>query len=354
MVPTPTRAALFVAAVMVATTPVSRQPQLVFPSELDPPYLPSAVSGTTVRRTKYEAVGSPDVQRAMMKTERAAAGRPERSNSPDVLSGSELNEAHIKNKLSSILRDLGVGTGSLGQELARSGILLQILERVRADGLASQLTNLFIRGTTDGNTPRGEGGDRQEKDYGGDEEEATDDDIDDQECGVQQPEPRILGGEEAWLGAWPWVAAMIHAPSGRAYCGASLINNRFLLTAGHCAAILPQHLVEVWLGSHDLSKREEQGRVVRTVSQIIIHEDFNSRSLKNDLALLQLDHPVHTTITVRPVCLPQKQDYDTQLATGVAEGGGIVAGWGLVKEDGRPSDILLQFIYNTSHPLTEI
>lgn len=173
MVPMAPRAVLFVVAVMAATSPVQWQFHIVFPSEPDRPNLSLAAPATTMRLMKYEAAGSPHVQTAMVK---AAAGRKERSNTlPDVLTSLELNEAHIKYKLSNILRALGIRTGSQGLDLARSGILLQILERVRADDLAKQLTNKFRIGTTDGGTPQSEGGDRQEKDYGEDEEVAEDD-----------------------------------------------------------------------------------------------------------------------------------------------------------------------------------
>ncbi|MPC66686.1 Enteropeptidase [Portunus trituberculatus] len=238
MMPTHPRAVLFMAMVMAATTPMPRQFQVMFPSELGRPILPSAVPGTTVLLMKYEAAGSPNIQDATVKTVRAAAGRQERSNIPlGVLGGSDLNEAHIKYKLSNILRDLGIGTGSPGHDIASSKIMIHKQENLRAEGLASQMTNLFRRGTTESAMPRSEDGDSQKKDYSEDKDKVADDDIDDQGCGVQQPEPRILGGTEAWMGAWPWVAAMVHAPSGRPYCGASLINSRFLLTAGHCAAM---------------------------------------------------------------------------------------------------------------------
>lgn len=181
MVLTPHCAALFLATVIAATTPVPWQFQVRFPSELDSTNPPSNVPGTTMVLMKYEAVASPDVQEARVKTVTAAAGRTERSNTPpDVLSGKDLNEAHIKTKLSNILRDLGVGTGSPEQELARSKILIHILENLRAGGLASQLTDLFRKGTTEGGTPQDEDGGRQEKGNGKDEEEVADSDIDDQ------------------------------------------------------------------------------------------------------------------------------------------------------------------------------
>lgn len=240
-------------------------------------------------------------------------------------SAAQQEEAELK-ELTSILKDLGLGVGLSQQDLARSGMLVQVLERVRSEGLAGQV--MGRRGAA------GAGDGRNENDVR---------DVDDPlGCGLKRAEPRILGGHVSQAGAWPWLVAMVHAPSGRAFCGASLINSRFLITAGHCAALLPIHLLEVWLGSHDLSHFLEEGRMVRTVSKIIIHEEFHSRSLRNDIALLRLAEPVRSSYAVRPICLPPNRTFDTGLAAGNDSSTGVVAGWGLTKEDGKPSSRVME------------
>ena len=54
---------------------------------------------------------------------------------------------------------------------------------------------------------------------------------------------RIVGGEEACLGEYPWLA-LIGYTSGRGSdvtwsCGGSLIGNKHILTAAHCVTGLP-------------------------------------------------------------------------------------------------------------------
>ena len=55
------------------------------------------------------------------------------------------------------------------------------------------------------------------------------------ECGLSSR--RIVGGEDANLGDWPW-AAIVGIPSGNGgisvWCGGSLISNSVVLTASHC------------------------------------------------------------------------------------------------------------------------
>lgn len=45
-------------------------------------------------------------------------------------------------------------------------------------------------------------------------------------------EGRIVGGEEAVKGAWPWIASLRW--TGRNVCGGTLIDSQWLVTAAHC------------------------------------------------------------------------------------------------------------------------
>ena len=52
------------------------------------------------------------------------------------------------------------------------------------------------------------------------------------ECGYK-PSLRIVGGTEAPRGAWPW-QAMIRIPSGFPFCGGTLVDPHWVVTAAHC------------------------------------------------------------------------------------------------------------------------
>lgn len=59
----------------------------------------------------------------------------------------------------------------------------------------------------------------------------------DASCGAKnglQDQERIVGGHNADIGEWPWIAALFNG--GRQFCGGSLVDNIHILSAAHCVA----------------------------------------------------------------------------------------------------------------------
>ena len=72
-------------------------------------------------------------------------------------------------------------------------------------------------------------------------------------CGVsadKQPRARIVGGEDATPGEFPWAAALEYLES--TYCGAAIISDRIVLTAAHC--LKKRVPIQVRGGGHNTSK----------------------------------------------------------------------------------------------------
>ncbi|XP_043098417.1 transmembrane protease serine 9-like [Puntigrus tetrazona] len=119
-------------------------------------------------------------------------------------------------------------------------------------------------------------------------------------CGQAPLNTRIVGGVDASEGSWPWQVSL-HA-SGRHFCGGSLINSEWVLTAAHCLPGVTASSLRVYLG-----RRTQQGvnvnEISRTVRTIIVHSAYNSATNDNDIALLRLSSTVTFNDYIRPVCL---------------------------------------------------
>uniref|UniRef100_A0A671Q1V9 Chymotrypsin B-like n=1 Tax=Sinocyclocheilus anshuiensis TaxID=1608454 RepID=A0A671Q1V9_9TELE len=120
-------------------------------------------------------------------------------------------------------------------------------------------------------------------------------------CGVPAIKPQTIGskivnGQNAISGSWPWQVSL-QLPSGFHFCGGSLINQNWVLTAAHCAVVVGYH--RVILGEHDRGSSVEPIQV----KLVITHPLYSSTTINNDIALLKLSSPVTLTPRISPVCL---------------------------------------------------
>merc|ERR1711955_67637 len=53
-------------------------------------------------------------------------------------------------------------------------------------------------------------------------------------CGVANRATRIVGGQTTEVNEYPWQVALVGRGSSSVFCGGSLINDRWVLTAAHC------------------------------------------------------------------------------------------------------------------------
>merc|ERR1719264_1757769 len=123
-------------------------------------------------------------------------------------------------------------------------------------------------------------------------------------CGVKGSANRIVGGVEAKVNEFPWIASLILIIDGSetdSMCGGTLVSAEWIVTAAHCLykdndyKILYKPSEMVWtLGEHDfLDTTETKIPTIRAkVEKIIVSPEWDSMSTIGDIALIKLAKPV--------------------------------------------------------------
>ncbi|XP_041821215.1 serine protease 27-like [Chelmon rostratus] len=138
------------------------------------------------------------------------------------------------------------------------------------------------------------------------------------ECGMASNNPRIVGGQDAAPGSWPWQVSL-STEFSEAFCGGSLITSEWVLTAAHC--ISPYDRITAYLGRHNLSD-PNLNEASRTINETVCHPAYDPLTLDNDICLLKLSAPVNYTNFIYPVCLASEN------STFYAGTSSWVTGWG--------------------------
>jgi secreted trypsin-like serine protease len=118
--------------------------------------------------------------------------------------------------------------------------------------------------------------------------------------------------------------------SKRFYCGGSLLNDRYVITAAHCVSGFDKTRITVRLLEHDTKVPDDTMTIERGVARIQRHNNYSPSNYNNDIALLLLDKPVKIEGLLRPVCMPEPGKSWNGL-------NGIVTGWGATAESGAVS-----------------
>nr|AAV52922.1 type II transmembrane serine protease [Mus musculus] len=145
-----------------------------------------------------------------------------------------------------------------------------------------------------------------------------------------QTSVRIVGGTPVEEEEWPWQSSLRWDGSHR--CGATLINNTWLVTAAHCFRTHKDP--SRWSATFGATLQPR--KLTTGIRRIIVHEKYKYPSHDYDIALAELSKPVPCTNAVHKVCLP---DANHEFQPGQRM---FVTGFGALKNDGFTQNNLRQ------------
>ncbi|KAK4873167.1 hypothetical protein RN001_015196 [Aquatica leii] len=140
---------------------------------------------------------------------------------------------------------------------------------------------------------------------------------------------KIVGGTVASEGQFPYQISQRY--NSRHRCGGSIIDEHTILSAAHCVHGISGDKFKIVVGSNQLSS----GGLWYSVSRYVMHEQYDSNLLTDDIAVIKVLDPIQFTTHIQPVVVD-----DTFISADVEC---VLSGFGTTSYPGNASNDLLYF-----------
>ncbi|KXJ79750.1 hypothetical protein RP20_CCG028101 [Aedes albopictus] len=142
---------------------------------------------------------------------------------------------------------------------------------------------------------------------------------------------RIVGGVDADIESFPYQLSLRR--SGSHSCGASVISDRWALSAAHCTYPVPSLAIMSLRGG---TANRLEGGIIFEVEQIINHPQYDDWNLENDVCVLRTVEPLEG-LHITPIQLVPAETYYPHGTRAV------LSGWGLTSVPGS-LPVILQMV----------
>ena len=98
----------------------------------------------------------------------------------------------------------------------------------------------------------------------------------------------ITNGSSIQIQEVPYQVSIQSKSDGKHFCGGSIINNKYVLTAAHCVSGQSISNIKIKAG---FSSQNNPGSNLQSYNakRVVVHPNFNSVTLDYDIALIEID-----------------------------------------------------------------
>ena len=144
---------------------------------------------------------------------------------------------------------------------------------------------------------------------------------------------QIVGGSDADIADHPWMVSIASLPNYNQYCGGSIIDEEWVLTAAHC---LSGNQIGIRAG---VTNRNDNSGQDRISAQIINHGDFVSATSGMDIALIRVSEPFDFS-DPNVAMIPVSTQMHFELGFEDEDVVSTITGWGRLFSGGPSPNIL--------------
>ncbi|KAI4469680.1 polyserase-related [Holotrichia oblita] len=130
---------------------------------------------------------------------------------------------------------------------------------------------------------------------------------------------KVVGGTDAAPAAYPFVVSL-RTLSNAHFCGGSILNTKWVLTASHCLVARSSENTLAVAGTNTLNS----GGTIITINKFVIHNEYSNETLINDIAIIELSSSLVYSSTIAAV------DLNTDDIGAITA---ILIGWGRLAAD---------------------
>jgi secreted trypsin-like serine protease len=148
---------------------------------------------------------------------------------------------------------------------------------------------------------------------------------------------KVVGGIEAQPWEFPWQTSLRRRATNSHFCGGFIINNKWVMSAAHCASGETPAIMTVVIGDHTRNDLSNTVRQTHDVDLIRMHPQYNPRTLQNDIALTRTVLTLIFNENIQPICAPDPVDQYVHRKS-------VASGWGTLFSGGPCCPQTLQYV----------